>query len=112
MRGFLPSADAASSRDPTGFPLRGMRAYPDARAVPGPHDASMYWDHMDGWAWMMMLIWSLVWIGLVAVGVWAILQWARRDPHAQSPHPRTARDLLDERLAAGEIDLDEYQRRR
>jgi putative membrane protein len=71
----------------------------------------MYWDHMSGWGWTMMIFWSAIWIGLVAVLAWIAVQWARRSPQ-DAPEPRTARELLDERLATGEIDPDEYQRRR
>jgi putative membrane protein len=75
----------------------------------------MYWDHMSGWGWTMMVVWSAVWIGFLLVVVWAIAQWARRSAQDRQPpqqRAQTARELLDERLATGEIDPDEYQRRR
>jgi len=73
----------------------------------------MYWDHMNGWGWTMMLAWSLLGIGFLAVLGWAAAHWARREPPRQSPpQTKTARGLLDERLANGDIDVDEYQRRR
>ena len=61
----------------------------------------------------MMVFWSLIWIGLLGVVVWAAVQWARSRPTAQihqRPPAKSAYEILDERLARGEIDLDEYQR--
>jgi putative membrane protein len=76
----------------------------------------MYWDHMNGWGWTMMVLWSLIWIGFLGVVAWVAVQWARGGPATSAggrpPTGKTARELLDERLARGEIDLDEYQRRR
>ena len=70
---------------------------------------------MTGWGWAMMVLWSFVWIGLLGVALWAVAQWARggaqRPASAQQP-PKAARELLDDRLARGEIDLDEYKARR
>lgn len=62
-----------------------------------------------------MVVWSLVWIGFLAVVAWVAVQWARGgSPGSASEQSSTmtARELLDERLARGDIDLDEYQRRR
>ncbi len=75
----------------------------------------MYWEHINGWGWTMMIVWSLVWIGFLGVIAWIAVQRGRGASHRQSVEQapaKTARDLLDERLARGEIDLDEYQRRR
>ena len=70
---------------------------------------------MNGWGWGMMIVWSAVWIGFLAVLIWAAVQWVRRTPQdgqPPQPPPRSAREVLDTRLALGEIDPDEYQRRR
>ena len=76
----------------------------------------MYWDHMNGWGWTMMIVWSLVWVGFLGLIAWIAVQWARgtsrQEPPSGAPGKTAARDLLDERFARGEIDLDEYQRRR
>jgi putative membrane protein len=74
----------------------------------------MYGDHMSGDAWWVMIVWSLVWLGLLVIVVWALIRWlqgARSDDAGVGP-PASARDLLDRRLAAGEIDIEEYERRR
>jgi putative membrane protein len=79
----------------------------------------MYWDHMNGWGWTMMVIWSLIGIGFLGVIAWAAVRWiGGGSQNSGEPVPpsknatKTARDVLDERLAVGEIDVDEYRRRR
>ena len=75
----------------------------------------MYWDHMNSWGWTMMIVWSLLWIGFLGLIAWVAVQWARGGPSesaSKQRSPKTARELLDERLARGEIDIEEYQRRR
>ena len=71
----------------------------------------MMWN---GWAWWQML---LMWIGMIAFwalvicGIWALVMAATRRPD-QDRGDRSARHILDQRLAHGEIDIDEYRRRR
>jgi putative membrane protein len=78
----------------------------------------MYWDHMNGWGWTMMVIWSLISIGFLGVIAWAAVRWIGGSQSSGEPAPpgkkaaKTARDVLDERLAVGEIDVDEYRSRR
>ena len=73
----------------------------------------MMWNG-GGWAWWQVL---LMWIGMIAF--WALVIWAiwalvvaatrRPDEHRAD---RSARQILDERLARGDIDTEEYRRRR
>jgi uncharacterized membrane protein len=79
----------------------------------------MYWDHMNGWGWTMMVFWSLIWIGFLGVLAWAAIERIRggsQSASGQTPPTnatnKTAREVLDARLAAGEIDIGEYQKRR
>lgn len=75
----------------------------------------MYGDHMTTWGWAMMVVWSIVGIGFVGIAAWLVLAWARvssRDSESTRPPEKTARELLDERLARGDIDPDDYHRRR
>jgi putative membrane protein len=60
----------------------------------------------------MMVVWSLLWIGLMSVVVWVLGQRARGAKPSSNAPSKTAREALDQRLARGDIDLDEYQRRR
>lgn len=64
----------------------------------------MYYDHMS-WGWAVLM--TIGWVILVGLFV-ALIVGALRDRSAK----QSARELLDRRLAAGEIDLDEYERLR
>ena len=96
-----------------------IRGTTHARLV-GQRDASdMYWDHMTGWGWMMMLLWTIVLVVLAVGMIWAILTTSRGSSvqgtgtSSSTPDaPLSARELLDQRLARGEIDTEEYQQRR
>jgi putative membrane protein len=73
----------------------------------------VYGDHMDGTVWAAMGLWMVLLLVIVLVVVWAITRSSRPTDTGQATGPRpSARDLLDERLASGEIDVEEYQRRR
>lgn len=60
----------------------------------------------------MMVVWSLLWIGLLSVAVWVVGQRARGAKPSSDAPSKTAREALDQRLARGDIDLDDYQLRR
>ena len=73
------------------------------------------WDggwHGGGWGWgiVMVLMMIAFWGGLI----WLVVALARhgvgdrRPEHGQRP---TAEQILHERLARGEIDVDEYRQR-
>ncbi|MGW7367274.1 SHOCT domain-containing protein [Streptomyces sp. NPDC054841] len=85
----------------------------------------MMWDDDGGWGWggwlamtmVMVLLWTLVIVGIVALVHY--LTGAHRGHQPGPPPPssergwggRRAEDLLAERFARGEIDEDEYRRR-
>jgi len=69
---------------------------------------------MSGWGWLLMTLGMLGFWALVAVLALALLR--RPGPPNQQPQPGQqprpgAEDILAERLARGEIDLDEYRQR-
>lgn len=68
---------------------------------------SVMWEWHSAWAWWCMGVAMVIFWGLVA---WVVVTLVRRS----GPSDRTseARGLLDERFARGEIDEDEYRRRR
>ncbi|MCH9728545.1 MAG: SHOCT domain-containing protein [Actinomycetia bacterium] len=67
---------------------------------------------MNGWAMGWMWVWPvLVLAGLMAI-VAATLLWSRGQGSAPVDSMSGARRILDERFARGEIDEDEYRRRR
>jgi putative membrane protein len=89
--------------------------------MPGPVEVSemMFWYGNAGWAFWQV---ALMWVGMIAF--WGLLIWAlyalitgasRRTgqgPSAGEHRGDDARRILDERLARGEIDTDEYRRLR
>ncbi|HWJ65111.1 MAG TPA: hypothetical protein VNT31_00395 [Nocardioides sp.] len=69
----------------------------------------MWWDHDAGWfAWPAMAIGMALFWGVVAVIVIALLRGAGSSGSMRRPD---ARQLLQERLARGEIDVEEYEQR-
>ncbi|MEV4050027.1 SHOCT domain-containing protein [Amycolatopsis sp. NPDC049688] len=70
-----------------------------------------YWNHHWAMGWAggagMLVLTALVLAGLAALAV--VL--ARRGPQPASPDD-TAQRILDERFARGELDREEYERRR
>ena len=72
----------------------------------------MYGDHMSGSDWGLMVLWTILFIVVVVGVVWAVAGFARRDRTAVGGSRPSGREILDERLARGEIDPDEYDRLR
>jgi putative membrane protein len=66
----------------------------------------MLWFGGWGLHWVWMLVFWVVVIGLIAWGV------ARLAPSSRGDSEDRARSILDQRYARGEIDDDEYRRRR
>lgn len=65
-----------------------------------------YGDGMGYAAWMIM---GIFWLVLLGVIIWAVVRLLpRRDPDPTA-RAETPEDILDRRLARGEIDLDTYQ---
>ena len=79
----------------------------------------MFWNGGGGWVWWQA---ALMWIGMIAF--WGLLIWAvyalitgatRRADHSGDDQGHRGGDalrILDERLARGEIDAEEYRRLR
>ena len=75
-------------------------------------DEMMNW-HGDGTGWMggAGMIWmSLFWIVLIGLGIWLITSLTRRD--RVSEKLESPRQILDRRLASGEIDATGYAQAR
>lgn len=73
----------------------------------------MMWGYnMTGMSWWMIVS-SLLWLGLVAIAVWAFARWAsrptQRDLSSTPPAP-SATEILRQRFARGEIDGDTFAR--
>ncbi len=71
-------------------------------------------DGFGGWGpgfgWFFML---LLW-GLVILGIVAIVKWLMGAPGANTgmPPPKTARQILEERYARGEIDREDFEQKK
>jgi putative membrane protein len=65
-------------------------------------------DNMDGWGWVMGIGMLLVLV-LIVVLVFFFVRESGRNGSSSAP---SAQDALDHRFARGEIDADEYQKRR
>jgi putative membrane protein len=89
--------------------MRGELVVTAARWGGGPRTTTrgadmMWWGSGYGWIWML-LSWAVI-IGLV---IWAVNTFAR---DARARDGSSARRILDERFARGEIDEEDYRRRR
>lgn len=73
----------------------------------------MYWgDHMGTSGWIFSILATLIILGLiVGVIVWAVSPRGGRDS-GPSATGDSAREILDRRLASGEITVDQYARLR
>jgi putative membrane protein len=76
--------------------------------------ADMDWDHMDGGAWFLMGLGMIIFWGLVILGVvWLVRTLTDHNRHQPAESGRvSALELLDRKLAEGEISVDEYRERR
>ncbi len=66
---------------------------------------------MSGMGWLMMLLMvvgAVLLIAAIAVAVWLVVRSTQKD---RAELPESAREVLDRRLAAGEISSDEYYER-
>lgn len=72
----------------------------------------MWGDYqVHGWGWMlfggahMLLFWLLMVLLIVA-----LVKWLRGPNHTEERGAQDALDILDQRLARGEIDMDTYRK--
>jgi putative membrane protein len=74
----------------------------------------MYW-HGGGWgpgAWVAMTLMMLLFWGAVVAAIVFAVRAGHREPGSAAPRESDAERILAERFARGEIDADEYTRRR
>jgi putative membrane protein len=97
--------------------IQGFRPYASGArgsSIEGGRESLMMWYGGPGWGWgwlVMSLVMLAFWVLLVLGGIamWRSLRDGDRRPRDDR---RSAEQLLDERFARGEIDVDEYTRRR
>jgi putative membrane protein len=63
-----------------------------------------------GLYWLWMLLGFLIFAGLLALLIWAIIRFAGSARPTPQVEGASARRILDERYARGEINQEEYQR--
>jgi len=73
----------------------------------------MYWNgHMSTAGWILSVLWTLIIIALVVGGiVWLVSALGNRENRevaAKGSGP-SAREILDRRLASGELTVEEYE---
>lgn len=57
-------------------------------------------------------LWMIVWLAALVAIIVALVRWLGGTGGGAGRSARSARDILDERYARGEIDREEYMRRR
>ncbi len=86
-----------------------------AQVSPPPvPDGPWHWHMMHDWLGGMWFgpIWMILWLALLVAIIVGVARWlGGADGHTDRPPP-TAREILDERYARGEIEREEYLKRK
>lgn len=70
-----------------------------------------YWGGgVHWWAWLLGLVGMLAFWAVIVWAIWYFVSGMTRGPAEPPPAPSDAKRILDERLARGEIDPEEYRR--
>jgi uncharacterized membrane protein len=73
----------------------------------------MYWNgHMSTGGWILSVVWTLIVFALVAAAiVWALSMLSNRDRRFKAPNASEAspREILDRRLASGDLTVEQYK---
>ncbi len=90
-----------------------------AAESPGPGPADGPWQMMPEWGlgWggggmFLGPLFMVAWLAMLVALVVLLVRWLGGGSPGTGSAPRTAREILDERYAKGEIDHDEYEKRR
>jgi putative membrane protein len=87
---------------------RGVAQRPAEEVLP----MMWYWGNgMHWWGWLLGAAAMVAFWSLLFWGIWYFVSGTTRRPDQEQGH-RNAEGILDERLARGEIDADEYRRLR
>jgi uncharacterized membrane protein len=72
----------------------------------------MYWNgHMTAAGWVIAILWTVIILALIAGAVyWLVSELSRRSAGAPGvTSEESAREILDRRLAKGELTLEQYR---
>lgn len=97
----------SSHRDVAVIPQLALGAHADAAPEGRAYSQVMNGYDMNGWGWGGMTLMAVVTVAIVGLVVWVI---ARRSADPQA-HALSAHEQLDQRLASGAIDPQEYRER-
>ncbi len=90
-------------------------AHESGQGFEGHHGMGMMWDGFGG-AWFMGPLMMLLFLVLIVVAFAAVVRWVSGDRVQQQGRPaaqrNAAREILEQRFARGEIDEEEFRRRR
>lgn len=87
-------------------------AHPALAQQEGDHWRMHEWMGWGGGGMWLGPLWLLLWLAVIMAVIIALVRWLAPIENRSQSFPRSARDILDERYARGEIDDDEYLKRR
>jgi len=73
------------------------------------HDWNMWWG---GGGMLFGPLWMIVWLVVLVAFIVALVRWLGGTGGGADRSGRSARDILDDRYARGEIDREEYMKRK
>jgi putative membrane protein len=68
----------------------------------------MNWNGNTGWWNGGMIFMGVFWLLLIGLALWAVIRLSRRPDDAPRSSVESARQILDRRFAAGDIDATAY----
>lgn len=71
-----------------------------------------YYGGMGWGGWLVMAVFMVAFWGLVVYAIVALFRGNTSNPRPDTGRPADPRQILDERFARGEIQVDEYQARK
>lgn len=73
----------------------------------------MYWNgHMSAGGWIISILWTLIIFALIAGAIaWLVSELSNRKT-ADTPSEGSAREILDRRLAKGELTIEQHEQLR
>jgi putative membrane protein len=76
------------------------------------HHWGMMHDWGSGWGMIFGPLYMIAWLAILLAATVFLIRWMGIGNTSAGVYTRTAREILDERFASGNIDQDEYEKRR